>query len=87
MHLAVDDAELKSLVNEVVEQTLSALGWPTGRVALTEAEAAQACGVKRHVLRDARLRGELAGRRVGKGILYTPDDLRSFLDRAREETG
>ncbi len=55
-----------------------------GRLAFTEPEAAVLLGVKPHVLRDCRRRGELCGAKVGSRIVYTRDDLISFLDRQKE---
>ena len=39
--------------------------WSYGRLAFTEPEAAALLGVKPHVLRDCRRRGELQGAKVG----------------------
>ena len=49
------------------------------RLAFTEAEAATMLGVRRHVLRDCRLRGEISGRLVGKKILYSRASLLRFV--------
>lgn len=58
MELKIDDGDLKRLVAAIAAQLLAeGLDWPVGRIALTEAEAAAACGVQRHVLRDLRLAG------------------------------
>jgi excisionase family DNA binding protein len=53
------------------------------KLAFSEAEAAALLGVRRHVLRDARLRGEIAGCRVGKSIRYERQELLRFLERRR----
>lgn len=45
------------------------------------AEAAAAIGVRPHVLRDARLRGQIQGRKVGKKTVYARDELLKFLAR------
>lgn len=50
------------------------------RFAYTEKEAAQLLGVPQHVLRDARYRGELSGKRLGKKVMYSPDELRRFWE-------
>ena len=55
-----------------------------GRLAFTEPEAAVLLGVKPHVLRDCRRRGELQGAKVGSRILYSRDDLVEFLERQKE---
>lgn len=83
MHLAIDPAELRELLTEVVTETLAALDFPAGRIALTEAEAAAAVGRPQHVLRDARLRGELTGSKGGKAWLYTRQGLLEWLKRTR----
>jgi hypothetical protein len=77
--IQVDPAELREVLEIVVREILGLLDWPVGRLALTEPEAAQALGVPRHVLRDARLAGQLRGRRVGKRIVYTREDLVEYL--------
>lgn len=79
--IQVDPAELRDVLETVVREILELLDWPMGRIALTESEAAQSLGVPRHVLRDARLAGELCGRRVGKRVVYTREDLVEFLHR------
>ena len=53
------------------------------RLAFSEAEAAALIGVQRHVLRDARLRGELEGSRVGKGIRYEKQEILRYLASRR----
>lgn len=53
------------------------------RLAYPEAEAAMLLGVARHVLRDARLRGEIKATRIGKRIVYARDELLRFLARRR----
>ena len=73
--IQVDPADLRPMVETVVREIFGLLDWPPGRLALTEPEAAQAIGVPRHVLRDARLTGELLGRRVGRRVVYTRSDL------------
>jgi hypothetical protein len=56
-----------------------ALDWPAGRVALTEEEAAAACGVGRHVLRDLRLAGRLQSLKLGRRNIYTRELLLAGL--------
>ena len=82
--LSVDD--LQPLVVAIVDEALeriakSARKLPDGRLAFTEAEAAQRLGIPQHSLRDARLRGEIHGRRVGKRILYARDTLIAFVSK------
>jgi hypothetical protein len=40
-------------------------------------------GVKSHVLRDCRRRGELVGCKVGAKIVYTSEQLQAFLAKSR----
>ena len=82
MRLLLDTDDLREMVSAVVTETLSALDWPDGRMALTEQEAAAACGVARHVLRDMRLAGKINGRKLGRKILYTRSDLLEALNIA-----
>lgn len=81
VRLSIDRDCLRQLVAEIVA-TLPHLDWPAGRVALTEAEAAAACGVCRHVLRDLRLSGQLVARKLGRRVLYTRADLLAALEVA-----
>lgn len=82
--IQVDPADLREVLETVVQEILGLLDWPLGRLTLTEQEAAQAIGVPRHVLRDARLAGELHGRRVGRRVVYTRSDLIAYLDRQQD---
>lgn len=79
MHLQMEPTELREIVREVVSEVLAAIDWPEGRLALSEAEAAAACGLGRHVFRDLRLSGRLTSRRLGRRILYTRNDLLRVL--------
>lgn len=79
MRVEFDASELRALVRQVVVQVLVELQWPTGRLAVSEAEAAVAVGVNRHVLRDLRLAGKVSFSRVGRKIVYRQSDLRQLL--------
>ena len=70
--LSIPVATLRPLIESVLESTGCVPGWPIGRVALNEFEAADCVGVKAHVLRDARLRLRLAHTLVGRTVAYTP---------------
>lgn len=72
---------LRPLVEEILKAVDGIPGWPLGRVALEEKEAAACLGVKPHVLRDARLQHKLPHTRVGRTVTYTADQLRTALDR------
>lgn len=82
LSLSIDPASLHRLLQQAMQRVPnSSIAWPDGRVALTEAEAASACGVGRHVLRDARQAGLLSYVKVGKRVCYRREDLCDFLDR------
>jgi hypothetical protein len=85
MHLTIDPTELRPLIAEIVREVLTTIDWPAGRVSLEESEAATACGVSRHVLRDARLRGELKGTKIGKATVYTREQLLEFFARSNRK--
>lgn len=70
---------LRSLIQIVLESGGCVPGWPAGRVALEEREAAQCIGVQQHVLRDARLRCKLPHTRVGRTVTYTAQQLSTAL--------
>lgn len=77
--LLIDRDALRGLVAEVLSAQPN-VDWPSGRLALTEEEAATACGVGRHVLRDLRLDGQLPHRTLGRRIIYTRSDVLAALD-------
>jgi hypothetical protein len=83
MQLTFDAKTLRPLIAEVVAETLSQRPEelvPSQRFAFPEAEAASLIGVPKHVLRDARLRGEISGRLCGKKMVYTRDELTRYLN-------
>jgi hypothetical protein len=88
MHFSFDRDELEPLVELVVAATLDRLSAQRqqfgDQLAFSESEAAALLGVRRHVLRDARLRGEVVGVRIGKGIRYSRDELLRFLRKGGE---
>lgn len=73
--LSLPKSAVRELIKDILEETLSVLSWPAGRVALNEVEAAEACGLKRTTLRDLRLAGRVKASRVGVKWVYTRDDL------------
>jgi hypothetical protein len=85
-----DRDELRPLVHLAVAEALDRMEEEraklAGRLAFTEPEAAVLLGVKPHVLRDCRRRGELQGAKVGSRIVYTRADLLDFLDRQKENS-
>lgn len=88
MTFDIDDLRpaISIAVSETLEQLVDEAGLlPKTRLAFPEAEAAALLGVAKHVLTDARRRGEITGSRVGKKITYTRSELLAFLDRQRQE--
>jgi hypothetical protein len=84
MRFEFDDEALSNLVRKIIGEIAAELGWPQGRVALTEQEAAAACGVGRHVLRDLRLAGRLEGTKLGRRVVYTRGQLLAALSGMKE---
>jgi hypothetical protein len=87
VRIQFDREDLRPLVQLAVAEALDRLEEERaklyGRLALTEPEAAVLLGVKPHVLRDCRRRGELQGAKVGSKIVYTRADLLEFLERQK----
>lgn len=72
---------LRPLIAAVLQSAGLLPGWPLGRVALQEVEAAECIGVKPHVLRDARRRLRLPHGLIGRTVTYTAHQLQSALDQ------
>lgn len=87
LKIEFDREELRPLISLAVAEALDRLETERaklgGKLAYPEAEAAMLLGVKSHVLRDCRRRGELQGARVGSKVVYTRADLLEFLDRQK----
>lgn len=83
--LSIDfDSELlRQIVKETLQETFDLLDWPVGRICLTEEEAATACGVGRHVLRDLRLAGRLQCSKLGKRYVYRRCDLIEAMESGK----
>ena len=88
VELSFSEADLAPLVQQIVEATVGRLQADQAtlgdKLAFTEPEAAALLSLKPHQLRDCRLRGELAGSKVGKRILYERDELLRFLRQQRQ---
>ena len=88
VRIQFDREDLRPLVQLAVAEAMDHLEEERaklhGRLAFTEPEAAVLLGVKPHVLRDCRRRGELQGAKVGSRIVYTRADLLEFLERQKE---
>jgi hypothetical protein len=87
MKMQFDDNDLEPLITTIVTKVLAQretnavkLG---GRLAYTEPEAAALIGVRPHVLRDCRLRGEIEGTKIGKRIMYSREQLLTLMERNR----
>ena len=78
---AIPIESLRPVITAVLESTGILAGWPLGRVALQEVEAAECIGVKPHVLRDARIRLRLPHALIGRTVTYSADQLRTVLNR------
>ena len=84
MHLTVSPDDLKPFIDAALAEIIARFG-PGDRLAYPESEAAQLLGVKSHVLRDARLRGEITGAKLGRGYAYTRADLLAFIERRKTD--
>jgi hypothetical protein len=82
MKLEFDHESLRPFIRAVVGETLAMAGGD--RIGFDEAEAAGLCGMAKCVLRDARLRGEVKARRVGKKMYYAKSELQRFLTDSRD---
>lgn len=84
---ASDIADLRPIITAVVAEVLADLQSDeaklNGKIAFREAEAAALIGVQRHVLRDARLRGEISASRIGKRVIYEREQLLTLLEKNR----
>jgi hypothetical protein len=75
-----DSDTLAAAVQKVLAAIANAEVVPLAdRLAYSESEAAKLIGVEPHVLRDERLKGNVAGKKVGRRIFYTPAALTEFL--------
>ncbi|MFC1596958.1 helix-turn-helix domain-containing protein [Planctomycetota bacterium] len=88
MRIEFNQDTLRPLVDMAVAEALDRVEEERaklhGKLAFPEAEAAMLLGVRPHVLRDCRRRGELQGAKVGSKIVYTRADLVRFLDRQKK---
>ncbi len=84
--ITIEPEALRPLVREIVDLALARLAAATAKVpdrlAYSEAEAARLLGLKRHQLRDERLRSRIAFcRLVGGRVFYTRQALMDYLMR------
>jgi hypothetical protein len=85
IELSVEPDQLRQLIGEAVRTYIEQMGaggfQSDGRIAFTEAEAAEKLGLAEHVLRDERLRGKIHAAQIVKGrIRYTRQDLEAYLE-------
>lgn len=82
-----DIADLRPLINAAVFSTVEKLRADQAkladRIGFVEREAAELLGIRQHCLRDARLRGEISARLVGRKYVYSRDALLRFLEGRR----
>ncbi|MBT6155800.1 MAG: helix-turn-helix domain-containing protein [Planctomycetaceae bacterium] len=83
MKVLIERDDLKPVVAEVVTEVMERFS-NDDRISYTEPEAAELIGVKRHVLRDERLKGRVRHGKVGNKIVYTRRQLLEFVE-GREE--
>ena len=72
---------VETVVSEVLDRTDERRAKINGRIGLTEPRAAAAIDVAPHVLRDCRLRDEIAATKVGKRWIYSREVLENFLNK------
>lgn len=91
MQVTIDPDELRPIISATVAEVLaqiradeSAVG---DKLAFSEQEAARRLDIEHHVLRDARLRGEISASRIaGRRIRYRKSDLTDYMARHRTES-
>ena len=76
------EIELREWLTKVIQSAAEDLSSDT-RLAYLEHEAASLLGVQCHVLRDARLRGEIISTRIGGRIGYETSEIKAYLERNR----
>lgn len=84
MQLTLSPDDLAPVITRIVTELQKRFG-TADRLCYPEAEAAELLGVKQHVLRDARLRGEISGSKLGRGYSYTRAALLEFIERRRDQ--
>lgn len=88
--IEVDTVALKPLIESIIKQVISTVDDRNilkGKLVVDETEAARLLGLKKHCLRDERLRGGIkASQTVGNRIRYTAADLIGYVLEHRYET-
>ena len=80
MRLEIDHAELESIVAKVVAELNDQFG-NDDRLAFDEAASAKLISVKKHVLRDARLKGLISPGKCGRSWLYSRRMLLAYIEQ------
>ena len=80
MQISLDKTELKEIVKEVHAEMTDRFG-DDGRLAFCEDEAAKLISVKKHVLRDERLKGRIKPGKSGRNWLYSRRMLLEYVER------
>ena len=74
-----DVAAIQKIVTDTVLAVLHQAARLNGQLSYSELDAARLLGTSKHILRDARYRGEIKGCRIGAKIHYTREELLHFL--------
>ena len=83
MKLDLEPADLRPLVQTVLAEVLSKLPQRAPeRLSFSAREAAEVLGLTTNQVREARRRGELRGKRLGRTIVYERAELLRFLANA-----
>lgn len=87
MTLSFDEETIRRLVAPIVVEVVAKIGGKLDddRLAYTEPEAARLLGISATQLRDARLRGEIVGTKVGGRNGYERSELIAYLARGRRD--
>lgn len=81
MKLEIEAVDLEPLVRTIVAETIASVESmkPSETLSWNETAAAGILGVAVHTLRDARRRGEITARQLGRAWLYERAELIRFL--------
>lgn len=79
--VSIDAAALRPMLRSIIAELQEEIA-ADDRLAYAEKDAAALLGVQRHVLRDARLRGEVKAVKLGKSWRYSRANLLHYLDGA-----
>lgn len=78
--MKLEAKDIQQIVSAVVSELRGqSILQDASRVGYTEVQAAEALGLPRYVLRDARLRGEISASKVGKKYVYSREALVNLL--------